>query len=162
MIIIPIVTIIVCHNGSCSQTWTVASKTWKQPLNICAYIHEIHTFTFASLNDNVLILQNKRNKQLKMAAVTIMRTYLWVVINVSAETPRTIIDQGLDDFDSLVEITESDMKTLFTTSCCPGGMIINPSANTTDQNPTICDPGHLISMVSEKRLIMTAYAAIHR
>ena len=54
------------------------------------------------------------------------------------------------------------MKTLCTPINCPGGMIINPSANTADQHPTIRDPGHLISMLSEKRLIMTAYAAIHQ
>ena len=79
-----------------------------------------------------------------MAAVAITRKYFWDVINVSAETARTIIDQGLDDFDSLVEFTETYMKTLCMTIRCPGGMIINPRANITDQLPTIRDPGHLI------------------
>ena len=74
-----------------------------------------------------------------MAAVAIMRTYFRVIINVSAETARTIIDQGLDDFDYLVEFTEAYMKTLCTTICRPGGMIINPRANIADQPPTICD-----------------------
>ena len=97
-----------------------------------------------------------------MAAVAIMRTYFWFVINVSAETSRTIIDQGLDEFDSLVEFTEADMKTLCTTIRRPGGMIINPRANISDQPPTICDPDHLIYMVAEKRLLMTAYAAMHQ
>ena len=83
-----------------------------------------------------------------MAAVAIMRTYFWVVINVSAETARTIIYQGLDDFDSLVEFTKADTKTLCTTICCPGVMIINPRDNIAEQHPTICDPGHLISMVA--------------
>ena len=41
-------------------------------------------------------------------------------------------------------------------------MIINPRANITDQPPTINDPGHLISMVSKKRPLMTAYAAMHQ
>ena len=56
-----------------------------------------------------------------MADVTIMRTYFRVVINLSSETARTIIDQGLDDFndfddfDSLVKFSEADMKTLCTT-----------------------------------------------
>ena len=49
-----------------------------------------------------------------MAAVAIMRTYFRDVMNVSAETARTIINQGIDDFDSLVEFTEADMKTLVT------------------------------------------------
>ena len=49
-----------------------------------------------------------------MAAVAIMRTYFQDVINVSAETARTIINQGLDDFYSVVEFTKADMKTLVT------------------------------------------------
>ena len=44
----------------------------------------------------------------------------------------------------------------------PGGMIINARVNIADQPPTIRDPGHLISMVVEKRLLMTAYAAMHQ
>ena len=54
------------------------------------------------------------------------------------------------------------MKTLCTTIRCPGGMINNPRENIADQPPTICDPGHLISMVVEKRILMTAYAAMHQ
>ena len=84
-----------------------------------------------------------------MAAITIMRTYFQVVINVSKEKARNIIDQGLDDFDYLVEFTKADMKTLCTTIRSPGGTIINPRENLADQPPTICDPGHLISMVAE-------------
>ena len=91
-----------------------------------------------------------------------MRTYFRVVINVSAETARTIIDQGLNDLDPLVEFTKADMKTLCTTICRPGRMIINPRANIADQPPTIRDPGHLISMVAEKGLFMTAYVAMHQ
>ena len=97
-----------------------------------------------------------------MAAVAITRKYFWDVINVSAETARTIIDQGLDEFDSLVELTKLYMKTLCTTIRCSGGMIINTRVNIADQPPTIREPGHLISMVAEKSLLMTAYAAMHQ
>ena len=97
-----------------------------------------------------------------MAAVAITRTYFRVVINFSSETARTIIDQVLDDFDYLVESTGVDMKTLCTTINRPGGMIINPRENIADKPPTIRDPGHLIYMVAEKRLLMTAYAAMHQ
>ena len=48
------------------------------------------------------------------------------------------------------------------TSRRPGGMIINPRLNIYDQPPTIRDPGHPISMVSEKRLLMNAYAEMHQ
>ena len=82
-----------------------------------------------------------------MASVAITRTYFRAVINVSAEMSRTIIDQGINDFNSLVEFTEADMKTLCTTIRCPGGMMINPRANIADQPPNIRDPVHLISMV---------------
>ena len=92
-----------------------------------------------------------------MASVAIMKTYFRVVINISSETARTIIDQGLYDFDSLVEFTEADMKTLCTTIRRPGRMIINLTENIADQPPTIRDPGHLISMVAKKRLLVTAY-----
>ena len=51
---------------------------------------------------------------------------------------------------------------LCTTIRLPGGMIIILRANIADQPPTIRDSGHLISMVAEKRLIMTAYAAMHQ
>ena len=96
-----------------------------------------------------------------MAAVAIIITYFRVVISVSVETSRTIIDQGLDDLDSLVEFTEADMKRLCTTILRPGKMVINPRADIPDQPPTIRDPGHLISMIAEKQLLMTAYAEMH-
>ena len=41
-------------------------------------------------------------------------------------------------------------------------MIINPRANIDDQPPTIRDPVHLISMVAKKRLLVTAYTAMHQ
>ena len=97
-----------------------------------------------------------------MAAAAIMRKYFWVVAKISSETAWTIIDQGLNDFDYLVEFAEADMKTLCMTIHRLGGMIINPRANIADQNPTICDPSHLISMVAEKRLLMTDYAEMHQ
>ena len=81
--------------------------------------------------------------------------------SVSAETAQTIIDRGLDDFGYLVEFTKLYMKTLCTTIRCPGGMIINPRADIADQPPTIRDPGHLISLVFEKWLLMTAYAEMY-
>ena len=91
-----------------------------------------------------------------------MRTYFRYIINVSGETSRTIIDQGLDDFNSLVEFTEADMKTLCMTIHRPGGMINNPRADITDQPPTIREPSHLISMVAEKRLLITAQVEMHQ
>ena len=95
-----------------------------------------------------------------MATVVIMRTYFRDVIKVSAEMARTIIDQGLDDFDSLMEFTEADTKTLWMTISRPGVMINNPRANIADQPLTICDPRHLILMVAEKRLLMTSYTVM--
>ena len=97
-----------------------------------------------------------------MAAVAIMRTYFRVVINVSSETARTTINQVLDDFYYLVESTGVDMKTLCTTIHRPGGMIINPRENTADEPPTISDPGHLIYMVAEKRILMIDYSEMHQ
>ena len=55
-----------------------------------------------------------------MDAVAIVRTHFRDVINVSEETAWNIIDQVLDDFDSLVEFTEADIKTLCTTIRRPG------------------------------------------
>ena len=57
---------------------------------------------------------------------------------------------------------EAFRKTLYTTIHHPGGMINNPRANIADQPPTIHDPGHIISMLAKKRLLMTAYAAMHQ
>ena len=54
------------------------------------------------------------------------------------------------------------MKKLCTTIRCLGGMINNLRANISDQPPTIRDPGHLISMVADKRLLMTAYAEMYQ
>ena len=96
-----------------------------------------------------------------MSAVAIIIKYFRVAINILVETSRTIINQGLDDFDSLIEFTKEDMKTLCTTISCPGRMIINPRENIANQPPNISDPGHLISMVAEKWLIMTAYTEMH-
>ena len=41
-------------------------------------------------------------------------------------------------------------------------MIINPRANISDQPPTICDRVNLISMIAEKRLLMTAYEEMYQ
>ena len=90
-----------------------------------------------------------------------MRTYFADIVSVSAENARTIVDQGLDNFTTLSDFTEDDMKTLSTTVCRPGGIIVNPRAALADQPPTIRDPGHLISVVTEKQLIMMVYAAMH-
>ena len=95
-----------------------------------------------------------------MAAI--MKTYLQTVVNVTAATARLIIDQGLDDFDELDGFSEDDMKTLCYTIRRPGGTIPNPRARTSGQPPTIKDPGNVVSMVAEKRLILTAYAAMHQ
>ena len=61
-----------------------------------------------------------------------------------------------------MEFTEADTKTLFTTICCPGETIIKKRVNIADQPPTIRDPDHPISIVSEKRLLTTAYAEMHQ
>ena len=97
-----------------------------------------------------------------MANIVIMRTYFQDVVNVSAEASRIIVDQGLDDFITLVDFSEVDMKTLCAAVCRPGGMIINPQAHVPNQPTEIRDPGHVVSMVSEKRLVMTAYTAMHQ
>ena len=75
---------------------------------------------------------------------------------------RTIIDQGLNDFNSLVEFAKADMKTLCTTILCPCGMIIYPRANVSYQTSTIRDLGHLISLVADKQLLMTTYVEMHQ
>ena len=95
-----------------------------------------------------------------MAAI--MKTYLQAVVNVTAATARLIINQGMDDFDELKGFSEDDMKTLCNTFRRPGGSIPNPRARTTGQPPIIKDPGNVISIVAEKRLILTAYAAMHQ
>ena len=91
-----------------------------------------------------------------------MRAFLEDVINVAAPTARLITNQGLDDFDELSGFSEEDMKTLCNAIRRPGGSIVNPRAALPDQPPTIRDPGNVISMVAEKRLVMTAYAAMHQ
>ena len=96
-----------------------------------------------------------------MAAV-LMRVFLEDVINVAASTARLITNQGLEDFDELKDFSEEDMRTLCNTIRRPGGSIPNPRAAQADQPPTIRDPGSVISMVAEKRLVMTAYAAMHQ
>ena len=96
-----------------------------------------------------------------MAAV-LMRLYLEDVINVSAATARLITNQGLDDFNELSDFSEEDMKTLCNTIRRPGGSIDNPRSDLSNQPPTIRDPGNVISMVAEKRLVMTSYAAMHQ
>ena len=60
-----------------------------------------------------------------------------------------------------MEFTKADMKILCTTIRRPGGKIINTRANIADQPPTIRDPGHLIAIVAEKRLLVNAYAEMH-
>ena len=97
-----------------------------------------------------------------MAAVAITRTYFRDVIDVTSETVWTIIDQGLNEFNSLVEYNKVDMKTLCTTIRCQSGMIINPRANFAAQPPTLRDPSHFISMVSKKHHTMPAYTEIHQ
>ena len=61
-----------------------------------------------------------------------------------------------------MEFIEADIKTLCMTIRRPCGMIINQRSNIADQTPNIRDPGHLIYMVAEKRLLMTSYTAMHQ
>ena len=79
-----------------------------------------------------------------MANIAIMRTYFQDVVNVSAETSRIIVDQGLDDFSTLVDFSEADMKTLCATVRRPGGTIANPQAHVENQPAEIRDPGHVV------------------
>ena len=95
-----------------------------------------------------------------MAAV-LMRQYLETVVNVSAPTARVMTDQGLDDFDTVTDFTEDDMKTLCVSIRRPGGLVPNPRAADPNQPPEIRNPGHVVSMISEKRLLLTAFAAHH-
>ena len=61
-----------------------------------------------------------------MANTQAMRAYFQNVINVSAKTVYTIVDQVLDDFASLSDFSEANMKTLYITIRRPGGTIVNP------------------------------------
>ena len=54
------------------------------------------------------------------------------------------------------------MKTICTTIRCPCVIIIISRDNIADKPLSICDSGHLIFMVAEKRLLMTAYVAMHQ
>ena len=163
MIIMPIVTVIVCYNSRYVQTWTVASKTLNGRWMYVEYMYGMHFINLFWIPRRERAKTTIYTLQIsKMDAVKITRAYFQVVINVSSETAWTIIDQGLDEFDSLVEFTEEDMKTLCTTIRLPGRIMINPRANIADQPPTIREPGHLISMVAEKQLLMSAYAEMHQ
>ena len=92
----------------------------------------------------------------------IMRLYLETVVNISAATVHQITDQGMDDFDELDGFSEDDIRTLCTTIRRPGGTIPNQRVAVRDQLPIIRDPGNVISMVAEKRLILTAYAVMNQ
>ena len=68
----------------------------------------------------------------------------------------------MDYFDELDGFSENYMRTLCTTIRRPGGSIPNPRVAVRGQPPIIRDPGNVISMVAEKRLILTAYAAMRQ
>ena len=110
----PTKTVIVCYNSRYVQTWTVASKTLNGRWMYVEYMYGMHFINLFWIPRRERAKTTIYTLQIsKMDAVKITRAYFQVVINVSSETAWTIIDQGLDDFDSLVEFTEADMKTLF-------------------------------------------------
>ena len=92
----------------------------------------------------------------------IMRTYLETVVNVSAATARLITDQDMDDFNELDGFSEDDMRSLCTTIRRTGCSIPNLRVVVRGQPLIIRYPGNVLSMVAEKRLILTAYAAMHQ
>ena len=95
-------------------------------------------------------------------AAAIMRVYLETVVNISDPTAYLITKQGLDEFDELKDFSENDMRTLSLTIRRPGDSIPNPRATDSGQPPTIRDPVNLISIFAEKRLVLTAYTAMHQ
>ena len=95
-----------------------------------------------------------------MAAV-LMRVYLGNVVNVSASTARVMTNQGLDDFDTITNFTEDYMKTLCVSIRRPGGLVANLRAANPGQPAELRNPGHVVSLISEKRLLLPAFAAHH-
>ena len=126
MTVLPIVIVIVWCSGRYVQAWNQCGQKVNDCWMYIEHIHEMHFFNLFCIHwrDHTNTKIYMRQISTKMSAVVIMRTYFRDVINVSAEKARTIIDQGLDDFDSLVGFTKADMKTLCTSIRLPGRMSI--------------------------------------
>ena len=97
-----------------------------------------------------------------MAAAAVMHTFLEGKINVSTTTAQSITDQGLDDFDEIVNLSEEDMKTMCNNVRSLEGNIMNPHTAVVGHPPTIRNPGSVISIVAEKRLALIVYTIIHQ
>ena len=89
------------------------------------------------------------------AALT--KVYLENIVSVFTQTARVITDQGLDDFDTLTNFNEENMRTLYVTICHPRGLVPSPRAVDPGQPADICDPGHFISMLAKKCMILMSF-----
>ena len=55
----------------------------------------------------------------------LMRVYLENVVNVFAPTVQVMTNQGLDDFNTITDFTEDNMKTLYLSIGRPGELVNN-------------------------------------
>ena len=69
-----------------------------------------------------------------------MRVYLENFISVSSPMARVITDQGLNNFNTMINFSESEMKALCVTIHHPEGLVLNPRATNTGQPEDLREP----------------------
>ena len=95
-------------------------------------------------------------------AAAVMCIFLEDAINTSVSISRSITYQGLDNMIGLLYFSKLGMNALAKSIQYLGGTKSNPRDSVAGQPPTIINPVNLVSIVAEKCLIITAYAAIHQ
>ena len=73
----------------------------------------------------------------------------------TASRTNTIIAEGLDGFDTLVDFDKDDIISLCSTVRKPGGMVVDPN----HPNRSISNPGTSIPAITKGRLQLCAYGA---
>ena len=95
-----------------------------------------------------------------MAATNVIRAYLKEVIGLGDDDQGTnranaMIAEGLDSFESMMDFSKEDIKSLCSSIRKPGGLVVDPN----DADRQVQNPGLSIPAIAESRLITCAYGA---
>lgn len=93
--------------------------------------------------------------------INTLNGYLERTLLMGQNLVQALNDQGLNDFNDLIGLTEDDIDAICTNVKKPGGTIPNPNAGVANQPAVIPNPGVQFGQIYEKRLRELRYYIFH-
>lgn len=97
------------------------------------------------------------------AVIATLENYMQTMLLITSPTARTALgNQGLNNYDDFLTLTEKDIADICSNVRKPGGTIANPALVAGGNQPALIpNPGTPIGYVFEKRLKMLRYYRLH-